>query len=45
VLYTREILEGKSFDNEIIVPDEMRPVEEMIKGKGPRGQKKLVYIP
>jgi hypothetical protein len=36
---THEILKGKSFDNEAIIPDEMKSVEEIIKGNGPRGQK------
>jgi len=32
-------IKGKSFDNEAIVPNEMKLVEEMIKGKG---QKKFI---
>jgi hypothetical protein len=33
---TREILEGKSFDNEVIIPNEMKPIEKMIKRNGPK---------
>jgi hypothetical protein len=30
---------GKSFDNKAIIPNEMKPIEKMIKGKG-QGAKK-----
>lgn len=33
---TRNILKGKSLDNEAIVPNEMKSVEDMRKGKGPK---------
>jgi hypothetical protein len=32
-------IKRKSLNNKAIVPNEMKLVEEMIKGKGPRGQK------
>jgi hypothetical protein len=36
---TSEILKEKSFNNEAIIPNEIKPIEEMIKG---RGQKKIL---
>jgi hypothetical protein len=39
---THKILKEKSFDNETIVLNEMKPAENMIKGKGPRGQKNFL---
>jgi hypothetical protein len=36
---TSEILKKKSFDNKTIIPNEMKPIEEMIKENGSRGQK------
>jgi hypothetical protein len=37
-----EIVEGKNFNNEAIVPDKMKPIEEMIKENESRCKKKLL---
>jgi hypothetical protein len=41
---TREILR-KSFDNKTNVPNEIKPVEEMVKGKGPKSQNNFLLGP
>jgi hypothetical protein len=38
-----EIVEGKNFNNEAIVPDKMKPIEEMIKENESRCKKKLLW--